>query len=72
MIRDKHTKNNKAARNNNTLKKSFMYSTDEMYFINGSSPAERSCTPAIMYNARCNNTMANIQKVNIVQREKFI
>lgn len=72
MIRDKHTKKNKAAKNNNTLKKSFTYSMGEMNFIHGLAPPMRARARRIMYNARCKNTMANIQKANIMQREKFV
>ena len=66
MVSYKRTKNIIIAINKITLKKSFMYNTDEMYLINGTFPSTSIRTTSIMYNATCNNTIANIQKVNIM------
>lgn len=66
MIRYKRTKNIITAINKITLKKSFMYNTDEMYLINRPFPTTRIRTSCIMYNATCNKTRAKIQKANIM------
>ncbi len=65
-IRYKGTKKIIIAIKRITLKKSFKYNKDEMYFINRTSPTTWSTTACLMYNARCNKTNANIQKANIM------
>ena len=48
-----------------------MYNKDEKNFINRATPSTRSAATSLMYSAKCNNTKAKIQKVNIMQRKKF-
>ena len=62
----KRTKNKIIAINNITLKKSLTYNKDGKNFIYAASPSRWSPAPCLMYNARCNKTTANIQKVNIM------
>ena len=43
-----------------------MYNKDEKYFIYRTTPSTGGTTTCLMHKARCNNTNAKIQKVNVM------